>query len=296
MQKNTGQQAAKAASPQWDDIRYFHELAKAGSLSGAARALGVEHSTVARRMDVLEAALGVRLFDRLSTGWCLTPEGETLATQAERLDQEAQAFSRAALGVASLKGTVRISAPPVLVGQWLVPGLAALRQQWQHINLDMIGETRDANLARGEADLAIRMSRPNAPGLVARSVGHISYGLFAKRGYCRKPESEWEFLAYDDSLAQVPQQQWLNKVADGRPFIFRSNDLLALLNAARAGLGLAVLPYFLVRGDKTLEHITSPACPVKRQVWLVMHPGVRRSPRVRLMADLLANVVGSAQC
>lgn len=291
MQKDTDNPRSDRRPLQWDDVRYFLELARLGSLSAAARKLDVEHSTVARRVEALEQTLGMRLFDRLPKGWSLTAEGESLVDQAQRLDHEAQAFSRVALGVSSLQGTVRVSAPPVMAGHFLVPQLAARRARWRNIDLEVMGESRDANLARGEADLAIRMSRPTAPGLVARSLGDMGYGLYAAPGYALGAAAEWEFLGYDDSFVQVPQQQWLTKIAAGRRFVFRSNDLSALLNAARAGLGITVLPHFLAANDPDLVVSTDPACPITRQIWLVMHPDVRRSPRVRLIADLLAEVV-----
>lgn len=292
VQKNTGKAPLESPCLQWDDIRYFLELARVGSLSGAARKLSVEHSTVARRVEALEQSLEVRLFDRLPKGWSLTPEGEALARQAMRLDDEAQAFSRAAAGVSSLKGTVRISAPPVLASHLLVPRLAAIRTQWMNIDLEVIGESRDANLARGEADLAIRMSRPTARGLVARCIGEIGYGLYAANGYADRPQPEWEFLGYDENFSQVPQQRWLNQIAGSRRFAFRSNDLAALLNAARAGLGIAALPCFLAAHDPALCLLSDHTCSTVRQLWLVMHPDVKRSPRVRLIADLLVNLVG----
>ncbi|WP_412480567.1 LysR family transcriptional regulator [Azonexus sp. IMCC34839] len=295
MQKNTVSNAAGKHSLHWDDVRYFLELARVGSLSGAARKLGVEHSTVARRVEALEQALDIRLFDRLPKGWSLTHEGETLVDQALRLEHEAQTFSRVALGVSSLHGTVRVSAPPVMAGYFLVPRLAGVRAQWINIELEIIGESRDANLARGEADLAIRMSRPTAPGLVARCIGEMGYGLYAALGYADRAESEWEFLGYDDSLVQVPQQQWLQKIAGGRRFVFRSNDLSALMNAARVGLGVTVLPHFLAAEDARLTLLSDPVCPISRHIWLVMHPDVKRSPRVRLVADLLVNIVAEAQ-
>ncbi|MFN4326309.1 MAG: LysR family transcriptional regulator [Azonexus sp.] len=295
MQKSTNRSSTGKRGLQWDDIRYFLELARNGSLSGAARHLGVEHSTVARRVEALEQSLGIRLFDRLPKAWSLTAEGETLIAQAGRLDDEVQAFSRTALGVSSLQGTVRISAPPVLAGHFLAPRLAAMRARWHNIDLEVIGESRQANLARGEADLAIRMSRPTAPGLVARCIGQVGYGLYAACGYTRRPADRWEFLGYDDPLVQVPQQRWLSQIAGNRRFVFRSNDLTALLNATRQGLGVAILPHFLAAGDDSLSLVSDPVCPTVRQIWLAMHPDVRRSPRIRLLADLLTELIGEAQ-
>jgi DNA-binding transcriptional LysR family regulator len=294
VQKSPRQPVPEKPRLQWDDVRYFLELARVGSLSGAAKKLGVEHSTVSRRVEALEQSLGIRLFDRLPKGWTLTPEGETLAAQATRLDDEAQTFSRVALGVSSLQGTVRVSAPPALAGYFFAPRLAKVRTQWRNIDLELIGETRDANLVRGEADLAIRMSRPNVPGLIARRIGDMGYGLYAAQGYTDRPEAEWEFVGYDDSLIQVPQQQWLNRIAGERRFVFRSNDLATMLNAARGGVGLVVLPHFLAAEDSDLKLVANLVCPTVRQMWLVMHPDVKRSPRVRVVADLLADLVAQA--
>jgi DNA-binding transcriptional LysR family regulator len=279
---------------QWDDIRFFLALARQGSLSGAARQLKVEHSTVARRVDALEQSLGIRLFDRLPKAWSLTPEGETLVEHAGRLDDEAQSFARAALGASSIRGTVRVSAPPNLASHVLAPRLAAQRGRWQNIDLELVGEIHSAQLSRGEADLALRMSQPSAPGLVARRVGTIRYALYAAHGYTRHPASDWTFLGYDDSLRQVAQQQWLERVAAGRRQPLRSNDLTTLLHATRAGMGVAALPCYLAAGDSSLSPVVSALAPPVRELWLVMHPDVRRSPRVRLMADLLVSTLESA--
>lgn len=278
---------------QWDDVRYFLELARQGSLSGASRRLAVEHSTVARRVESLEQALGVRLFDRLPRGWTLTAEGETLAAQAKGLENEAIAFSRAALGVSSLQGTVRISAPPITASHFLVPRLASLRADWPGVDLEIIGESRDANLLHGEADLALRLSRPTAPGLAARAVGRIGYGLYAVPGYTARLPADWVFLGYDRSLSQVPQQTWLDGIANGRRFVLRSNDLAALYQACRAGLGIAALPHFLGRPDNGLKQLDGYEAPTARRVWLVVHPDVRRSPRVRAVADSLAAMIAA---
>ncbi|WP_075122825.1 LysR family transcriptional regulator [Burkholderia paludis] len=292
VQKNTGSALLEGSRLQWDDIRYFLELTRTRSLSGAARKLCVEHSTVARRVGALEQSLGLRLFDRLPKGWTLTPEGETLARHATCLDEEAHAFFRAAAGISSLSGTVRLSAPPVLASHLLVPRLSAMRAQWPNIDLEVMGESRDASLSRGEADLAIRMSRPTTSGLAARRVGEMGYGLYAATGYRERSESEWEFLGYDERLSQVPQQRWLKQFAGDRRFVFRSNDLAALFHAAKAGLGVAVLPCFLAEQDPALLRISNHVCPITRPLWLLMHPDVRRSPRVRLIAEMVADVIG----
>ncbi len=278
------------ASLCWDDVRYFLELARRGTLSGAARSLGVEHTTVARRVAALEQRIGVRLFDRLPRNWRLTGEGEQLLQHARRIEDEALAFSRASLGVGTLHGTVRLSAPPAFVSHFVVPRLTTLRRRWPGITLELIAETREANLFRREADLALRLSRPVAAGLAARPLGDIGYGLYAAAAWLRRKPEHWEFVGYDDSLRETPQQQWLDKLAGARPYALRSNDLAALHQACRGGLGVAVLPHFLARGDKALHPLPDHDCPVTRRVWMVLHPDVRRSTRVKAVADSLVDL------
>ena len=147
----------------WDDIRYFLAVMRGGSLSAAARALQVQHSTVARRIDALESALGIRLFDRLPRGWPPTDEGLHLAEHAARIETDAHAFARAA-GAAALDGVVRVSASPVFASHFLAPRLARAQRAWPALRIDLLGEMHAANLYAREADLAVRLSRPTEPG------------------------------------------------------------------------------------------------------------------------------------
>ncbi|MCW5615001.1 MAG: LysR family transcriptional regulator [Rhodocyclaceae bacterium] len=295
MQQGSSDRAAPVSQRlQWDDVRYFLALARLGSLSAASRSLDVEHSTVARRVEALERALGLRLFDRLPRGWTLTTEGEALVVQAKGLEDQAIAFSRAALGVASLAGTVRISAPPMTASHFLAPRLATLREAWPDIDLELIGESRDADLAHGEAELALRLARPTAAGLAARALGRMGSGLYASPAHAVRPPQEWVFLGYDRSLGQVAQHTWLEGIADGRRFVLRSNDLAVLYQACRAGLGIALLPHFLARSDAALVAVPCDNAPPPRSLWLVVHPDVRRSPRVRAVADSLAEIIAAA--
>lgn len=274
----------------WDDVRYFLELARQEKLTAAARVLGVEHSTISRRVTALESHLGVRLFDRLPKSWNLTVEGEELLIHASRLEAEALAFSRVSMGLTGQSGTVRISAPPVFASHFLVPRLAALRDRWPGIAVEMVGEVRQASLYRREADLSVRLSRPEEPGLAGKPLAEMGYGLYAAAGWALRPQEEWEFIGYDDTLRETPQQKWLEELAAGRQFAFRSNDLAALYQACRAGLGLAVLPHFLARDDSALFPVPGYSCVLSRPIWVVFHRDVRRSPRVKAVADFLSGI------
>ncbi|KWZ30107.1 LysR family transcriptional regulator [Burkholderia anthina] len=284
----------------WDDIRYFLAVMRGGSLSAAARALQVQHSTVARRIDALESALGIRLFDRLPRGWPPTDEGLHLAEHAARLEADAHAFARAAQGAGALDGVVRVSASPVFASHFLAPRLARAQRAWPALRIDLMGEMHAANLYAREADLAVRLSRPSEPGLAARRLGTMRFALCAAPEWADAPPDTWPFVGYDDALAQTPQQQWLERFAAGRRFAFIANDLAAQHRACAAGAGVALLPRFLVddptahAGAPLVELTAAPRCDIEREIWLVVHPDVRRSPRVQRVADAIADAVHAA--
>ena len=278
----------------WDDVRVFLALARAGSLTAAARSLRIEHTTVARRIAQLERALGLHLFDRLPRGWMLTSEGEQLAARAAQMEEQAHEFMREAADGVQLSGTVRLAASPSVGQEFLLPRLCAMHPRWSSITLELVVETRVAVLSRREADLALRIGRPQDPGLAARLLGNMSYGLYCGAGYTEgRSEADWRFIGYDDSLAHTPEHQWLESVRGSRGYALRANTLALQRDAVRMGMGLAVLPHFMAAGDARLEQLPVASGTPAREIWLVVHPDVRRSPRVRLIADLLVEVVGS---
>lgn len=272
----------------WDDIRVFLELARQASLSAAARRLKVDHSTVARRIAALERRLGLKLFDRLPRGYVLTGEGEQLLAAAEKMEVEALALQRQASGAVALQGQVRISAPPMLASHFLAPRLLGLRERHPDIQVDLCGDTRFVDLHRREADLALRMVKPVERSLVARRLGAIGHGLYAARDYlARTKPKEWEFIGYDDSLGHIDMQRWLLGQTRGKPLVFVANDMTSLYQAARAGMGVTMLPHYLGGGDPLIKRIPTETTPVDRDLWLVVHPDLRRAPRIRAVMDYL---------
>ncbi|WP_369975978.1 LysR family transcriptional regulator [Xanthomonas bundabergensis] len=275
----------------WDDVRYFLSLARSGSLSAAARALAVEHSTVARRIGALEAAVRLRLFDRLPRGWQLTDEGRALLEAAERIELEAHAFGRAIQGMTSMRGKVRLSAPPALSSQLLMPLMAQKYAQWEGIQLDLVGEIRTANLQRRDADLALRLSRSEEPGLVARRLGRLGYGLYGSKAWKRVARAQRRYIGYGDALHSGPHRTWLAQCAGDAPHALVASDFSILQQACRSGLGLTILPHFMARNDAALHEFDSGLDPMQRDLWLTVHPDLRRSPRVQRIAELLAQIV-----
>ncbi|WP_010089618.1 LysR substrate-binding domain-containing protein, partial [Burkholderia ubonensis] len=205
---------------------------------------------------------------------------------------------------ADLDGVVRVSASPVFASHFLAPRLARAQRAWPRLRIDLIGEMHAANLYAREADLAVRLSRPQEPGLAARRLGTMRFALCATPDWAAAPPDTWQFLGYDDALAQTPQQQWLERFAAGRRFAFVSNDLATLHRACLAGAGIALLPRFLADGafeppvsapPASLVELTStPRCDIEREIWLVVHPDVRRSPRVQTVADAIADAIRAA--
>jgi DNA-binding transcriptional LysR family regulator len=272
-------------TPDWDDLRFFLALCDAGTLSGAARATGVEHTTVARRIDALETALGAHLFDRFPKGWSLTVAGTALVPYARTLEDGMHALLNAARGASEVAGVVRVSAPPALAACLLAPRLRGPLARLPGVEIDVRAEARTADLMRRQADIALRFARPTSPGLVAKLLTHVDYALYAHADYvASRAPAHWEFLGYDELQRDAPQQEWLDKLRGTRRHALRSNDMLTLLQAAVAGCGVGVFPRYAAAGAPGLV-VLAPPCPVRRKLWLVMHGDVRRSPHVRAVAD-----------
>ena len=188
-----------------------------------------------------------------------------------------------------LSGEVAISAPPSLANALIAPRLIELRRQHPGIHIKLIGEKRSASLTRREADLALRLSRPTEPGLVARKIGHFGFSLYGAPSYLKEtPPHAHAFIAYDPSMDDAPQQLWLKAIAGKREIVLRTSDLENQAAAARAGVGLAALPHFLGDGDPLLARYDTKAGEVRRDVWLVVHRDLRKAPAVRAVMEFLA--------
>ncbi|PAY06312.1 MULTISPECIES: LysR family transcriptional regulator [Bradyrhizobium] len=274
----------------WDDLRFFAELVRQGNLSATARRLRADHSTVARRIDSLERALKIKLFDRLPRGYVLTAEGERIAERVGSLEEAVFSIQRLEGGEAAINGRVRISAPPAFASLWLVPRLAALGRDHPGLVLDVLGATAAASLARREADIALRLSRPEDSGLTIRNLGHLRYGIYGAHAYLDEvAEPDRVFLAYDEALDASPQQRWLRKFAGDRPIVMLANDLVSLISGARAGMGLAAVPHVLAADCKELRCVAESE-EATRQLWLVYHPDIGRSARIRVVIDHLVTI------
>ena len=276
----------------WEDLRHFIALAETGTLSGAARALKVDHATVGRRVSALERVLGGPLVDRLPKRWVLTESGHRVQDLARGMQVQAHALERAVRAqVQPLSGTVTLSTPPVFASQFLAPRLAILRRLYPDLHLTLLGAKAVASLSQQEADIAVRISRPREASSVARKIGTMEFWLYAAPGYDAKPEVEWEFIAYDHSMDDAVEQAWLREFAGDRSIVFRANDLVSQIAAARAGVGIAALPCFVALSDPALAALSVDLRRATRDIYLVVHADLRRMPAVRAVLEFVAEQV-----
>ncbi|MBP2300208.1 LysR family transcriptional regulator [Azospirillum picis] len=283
VQKFTG-----AGPLDWDDLRVFLELARAGSLSAAARRLRLSHATVGRRLAALEESLGRTLMERRPDGYVLTEEGEGVRALAEAMDERAQAIRRREGGQAGaeagLGGTVRLTMTQALADRFVIPRLGALRRAHPGLDLEVIADNRTLSLARREADLAIRLARPQRGDLVGRRLATLAYGLYAA------PDASDALVAYDETMAELPEALWLARHCAGRRVAFRSNSVQGQLAAAVAGFGAALLPCLLADGVLGLERCPQPGPPLNREAWLLVHRDRCEVPRVRAVIEHLVAI------
>lgn len=274
----------------WEDLRYFIVFAHEQSLSAAARALRVDHATVARRISALEQSLNLKLVDRRPRAYVMTEDGQRIAALGRRMESESFAVQRTALaGQEGFSGEVTVSAPPALACALIAPRINALRVKHPQLSLQLIGSLGSASLSRREADIAVRLSRPKEPDLVARKVATVPFYLYGSADYLsRTAAQDRVFIAYDESMEQTPQQIWLKQQAGDRPILLRSNDLNIQATVAQAGAGVAALPSFL--GEHYgLQAIETIGASLEREVWLVVHSDIRHTPAVQAVMSFLVS-------
>jgi len=276
----------------WEGLRSFAAFIESGSFSGAARGLGVTHATVSRRLQMLEHALHGPLFTRRGDDTELTRLGETvLAAAREMQAQTAQLARRLAGEDIRMEGKLRIASTEAMATMFLAPRLPALLERWPQLDIEFSMSHQTVSLARRDADLAIRFARPQDGDLIARKLGKVSYFLCGSRARV----AEWRaapgsapFIGFDDGVPDIPETQWLADHAGGNPVRFRSTSLVTQCMAARAGVGMALLPHYLLAPELEVAAIDGDSAPqLQREAWAVYHRDLRALPRLRAVLDWL---------
>jgi DNA-binding transcriptional LysR family regulator len=282
----------------WNDLRYFLEVHRAGSLAGAARTLRVRHSTVGRRLEALEETLATRLFARMPAGLLLTDAGRQILPLAEEAERAMLAVERRLAATDErLEGVVRLATSEAFSG-FLVRHLARLHTRHPGLIVEILSGNRSLDLSRGEADVALRFAVTTQPDLICKRLGDTGWALFASESYLERRGtplsagdlSGHDLIGFDDTMANTPGALWLNDHAADAHITLRGNSIISVLNAAISGMGLAVLPCFLAQGEPTLRR-AAPGLLGSREVWLVFHPEVGRIARVRCVIDFLTEII-----
>jgi DNA-binding transcriptional LysR family regulator len=283
--------------PSWDELRTFVEVARDGSVSSAARRLGITQPTVGRHIDALEAALGLTLFTRSPRGLTPTPAALALEPHVEAMAAAAAALARAASGEAAAdRGAVRVTASEIVGVEVLPPMLAAFHAAHPGIAIELALTNRTQDLARRDADIAVRMVRPTQSGLVARRIGSSRISLFAHRDYLARfgePRSLADLaghcvIGFDRDNSAFRGLGGYAGTLTRESFGLRCDSDLAQLAALRAGVGIGGCQDNIARRMPELVAVMPSAFHYALEVWLVMHEDLKATRRVRLLFDHLA--------
>lgn len=284
----------------WDDLRILLALHRGRTLAAAGRALGVDATTVGRRLAALEEALGARLFDRTPEGLEPTEAGRRAAALAERTDEGVTALEREVGGFdARVEGSVRLTTGDGLLAGVLIPALPALLARHPGLRLELLAGTRAYDLTRREADIAVRLFRPREPALVAMRLTPIPYGLYAAPAYLARRGSParaselaaHDLLGFDASLERTPEMRWLLARAPEARFVVRCSTTPALLAACRAGLGIVACATRIADAEPGIARVLPRAKLPTREAWAVYHPDLRGSARIAAVLEWLAEVL-----
>ena len=279
----------------WSDLRFVLAVRRAGTLTGAARTLGLSQSTVTRRLMALHRTLGARVLERRGPEYVLTPLGERLWPMLADMEDRALALERAAQDLdARPAGVVRITTVDALAVRLLAPALPRFRRQYPEVTLEIDSSPHTLDLGRREADLALRLGRPRQETLIARKVGRLGLTLYASASYLARhgvppPFESHDFIDDDEEQSWAPEVKWSRMLAAGARIAARMQTWQGRMAAAEAGAGLAVLPCFLGDASKALRRIGDSF--VHYDLWLLVHRELRAVARIRVVHEFVAQLV-----
>ncbi|AWK89393.1 LysR family transcriptional regulator [Azospirillum thermophilum] len=293
----------------WDDLRYLLAVARHGSLSAAARMLGVNHSTVLRRVTALEEALGVRLFDKLPGGYVLTAAGDEMQRVAARMEEEIVTANRLLSGRdMRIGGTLRVTTVDLLAVHYLPPHVAAFRARHPELRIDLTIAEASLSLTRREADVAIRLTNRPPENLIGRTLSGLAFAVYGARSYLegrgggRDPAGhdlaghdcaghDWadhDWVGLDETFDHTSMARWLQRSVPAERIGHRVNSVVAVMEAVRAGTGLGLLPCGFVDRQPEFRRLGPPVEEVGSAIWLLTHEDLRHMARVRAFLDHMA--------
>jgi DNA-binding transcriptional LysR family regulator len=274
----------------WDDLAYVLAVGRAGSLSGAARSLHVNHSTVFRRVSALEERMGARLFDRQREGYIPTLAGEEVIASASKVEEEVTALERRVSGKdLRPSGVVRVTTSDVLI-EAIVPVCAGFRRLYPEICIELTTGHQVLDLGRRDADVAIRASAAPPENLYGRRIAGIALCPYASKDYLASrqssdPEEDHDWIGMDDSLPGVPAHAYLRARAQRERIGLKATSFLSARAGAVAGMGVALLPCYVGDNVKELERAGEVLPHVAVSLWLLVHEDLRKTARIRAFTD-----------
>lgn len=271
----------------WDDIRYLVALYREGSIAAVARRFGVDQTTVSRRLKAVESQLGSRLFERHQGRWTASAAGQAILAKAVEIEEQIASLVRLSeTAGGDIAGVVRITALDFVARDFLMPGLGSLLEAHPALDIELVTTDQSLSLARREADIALRFSRPPDGNLVIRRLAGIPFGVYLSR---HQPPAAASWVAYDHNLAELPESRWLAQHQPHASIRFRNNSLNSLLDAARLGLGKAILPVHMAERQPELQPWQDAGVILERDLWLVIHPESRQTPKIRAVNDWIVD-------
>lgn len=285
----------------WDDFRLIKAITDAGGLTGAATALNVNHSTVFRRLGQIEEAVGLQLFERRKTGYVATPAGEEMAALAARIDDDVSGFARRIAGrEIAPSGEVRITTTDTLFLHLLIPIFHAFRQAHDTIRLDVVIANQALNLSKRDADVAIRASDSPPETLVGRRLATLAWAVYGRmEDGLGRPEAldsaslfERDWVCLGDQLGHVKAARYVRDRVAPERVVLRTSAVLGLAEAIAQGIGIGPLPCFIGDQNPALQRLMPPNPEFGTGLWLLTHPDIRQSPRIRATLDFMAAEIG----
>lgn len=278
----------------WNDFRLILAISRGGSLKGAARELGHDHSTIFRWLNALEARFQVQLFERNGGAYVPTEAGDRMLLAAERMELEALALDREITGRDTrLSGRLRITCSESLAYRILNDLLARFRVLHEGITVELLVDNRQLDLLRREADIAIRATRPTEGDLFGRQIAETAWALYASPAYLagRPPPAAAPFEGHSfigwDTSAVAAAAAWLTATVPKDRVVYRSSSLISQMMAVKAGIGMALLPCYLGDQEPDIGSVFLPEAALTRELWLVTHRDLRNTARVRAFFDVV---------
>lgn len=284
----------------WDDLRTFLAVARTGRLTVAAQRLGVDHTTLSRKIARLETSLKTRLFDRRPTGYLLTDAGEWLVKEAEEIESRTIGIqSKLTDRILGLSGAVRIGAPEGFGSFFLAPRLERLTGQHPELEIELIANPRVVSLSKREADIAITNFCPKEGPLYARKLTNYELGLYATRRYlethppitCGGDIPGHTFIGYIPDLLPTFAHAYLQELGQTILPRVRISNILTQFSATLGGAGICILPCFMTAGEPELVRLLAGEVHIIREFWLIIHSDLRALARVRAVADFMTKSI-----